>query len=149
MKTRLLLVASILAVLALTVPAYAGPNKEMLQLQLQVQQLLKMQQSIDEKMGVLQDRLNTLTQQVTESLKQISASADKVDKALQQQAATSDSCVDQIAGQAQPIHDSLTELRAQVAAMSKQLSEVNGTRQNVPAQSSEQEDEGGIAARSK
>jgi chromosome segregation ATPase len=116
------------------VPAYAGPNKELIELQSQVQQLLKMQQSIDEKMGVLQDRINGLTQQLNESLKNMTASADKLDKVLQQQVAASDTCVDQVTGQTQPIHDALTELRAQLAAMSKQLNDMNAPRQSVSGQ---------------
>jgi septal ring factor EnvC (AmiA/AmiB activator) len=132
MKTHLLMKTTALFVaLAMSVPAYAGPNKEMLELQLQVQQLLRMQQSIDEKLGVLQDRMNVLTQQVNENLKNLSASADKVDKALRQQVAVTDTCVDQVTGQAQPIHDSLTELRAQMAAISKQLN-MNATQQPTP-----------------
>lgn len=128
------LAAVMFVALTMTIPAYAGPSKEMIELQSQVQQLLKMQQSIDEKMGVLQDRINTLTQQVNENLKSMSASADKLDKALQQQVAASDTCVDQVTGQAQPIHDALTELRAQLAAMSKQLNDMNGMRQNATPQ---------------
>jgi len=132
MKKRLQAVL-ILVTLTFAVPAYAGPNKELIELQSQVQQLLKMQQSIDEKMGVLQDRINTLTQQVNDSLKSMTASADKLDKVLQQQVAASDTCVDQVTGQTQPIHDALTELRAQLAAMGKQLNDVNASRQSAPA----------------
>jgi chromosome segregation ATPase len=130
--------ALMLVALTAASPAYAGPTKEMIELQSQVEQLLKMQQSIDEKMGVLQERVNALTQQISESLKNVSASADKLDKTLQQQVAASDTCVDQVTGQTQPIHDALTELRAQLAAMSKQLSDLSGTRQSVPAPGSAQ-----------
>lgn len=145
MKNSLLTVLMVV-VLTMAIPAYAGPSKEMIELQSQMQQLLKMQQTIDEKMGVLQDRINTLTQQVNENLKNMSASADKLDKALQQQTAVSDTCVDQVTGQAQPIHDALTELRAQLAAMSKQLNDMNGARQNTPQGNASGQDSAGMAA---
>jgi len=122
----------------MSIPAYAGPSKEMVELQVQVQQLLKMQQSIDEKMGVLQDRMNTLSVHVNEHLKNLTLTADKLDKTLRQQAANTDSCVDQVTGQAQPLHDSLTELRAQIAAMSKQLNDMNATTQSTTPQGNAQ-----------
>jgi septal ring factor EnvC (AmiA/AmiB activator) len=141
MKVRSLVMASIAVALvtAFSVPAYAGPSKEMIELQSQVQQLLKVQQSIDEKMGVLQDRMNSLTQQVNENLKNLSASADKLDKALHKQEAINDTCVDQVTGQTQPLHDALTELRAQLAAMSKQLNEMSGVRQDTQSPAKTQE----------
>lgn len=130
MLKKLVIVAFTLALLAL--PASAGPSREMIELQAQVQQLLKMQQSIDEKMGVMQESLKTLTQQTSENLARVSASIDKVDKSMAQQSAASDSCVDQLTGQAQPLHDALTDLKASVAAINKQLADMNGMRQAMP-----------------
>ncbi len=129
---RVLTIAFALALLV--TPALAGSSKEMIELQTQVQQLLKMQQTIDEKMGVLQENMKTLTQQTNDALARVTASADKVDKAITRENAASDSCVDQLTGQAQPLHDALTELKASVAAMNRQLNELSGARQGAAQQ---------------
>ncbi len=130
MKIRMIL-AAVLVTVVLATPS-AGENKDMIALQTQMNQLLKLQQSIDEKMGVLQDKVNTLTQQIGDNLKNVSASVDKIDKALAQQQQASDSCVDQVVGQAQPLQDSLTELKASLAAINKQLNTMNNLRQQTP-----------------
>jgi chromosome segregation ATPase len=124
----------VLAMALLAVPAFAGPNKEMIELQAQIQQLLKLQQSIDEKMGVLQDSMKTLLQQTSENLTHVSQAIERVDKSMAQQSASSDSCVDQLTGQAQPLHDALTELKASVAAINKQLADMNSMRPAAPPQ---------------
>lgn len=132
LSKKMFVLALVLAVSA--VPAYAGPSREMIELQAQVQQLLKMQQSIDEKMGVVQENMKLLIQQTNEALARVSASVEKIDKAMAKESAASDTCVDQLTGQAQPLHDSLTELKASVAALNKQLNDMNGAKQGMPAQ---------------
>jgi uncharacterized protein involved in exopolysaccharide biosynthesis len=133
MKIRVMLAAVLVAVVLAT-PS-AGENKDMIALQTQMNQLLKLQQSIDEKMGVLQDKVNTLSAQIGDNLKNVSASVDKLDKALAQQQQVSDSCVDQVVGQAQPLQDSIAELKASLAAINKQLSAMNNLRQQAPGTS--------------
>lgn len=133
LKTKVATIAIFVAVLAFAIPAFAGPSKEMIELQAQVQQLLSMQQSINEKMGVLQDNMKTLVQQMNENLNRVSATVDKLDKSMAQQKSASDSCVDQLAGSAQPLHDALTDLKASVAAINKQLTDMNAMRQAMPA----------------
>jgi chromosome segregation ATPase len=133
MLTRRVVTIAI-ALTLLAAPAFGGSSKEMIELQTQVQQLLKMQQAIDEKMGVLQESMKTLTQQTNDALARVTASADKVDRAIARENAASDSCVDQLTGQAQPLHDALTELKASVAAMNRQLNELSGAKQVMPQQ---------------
>jgi uncharacterized protein involved in exopolysaccharide biosynthesis len=123
----------LLAIAVFSLPAYAGPSKEMIELQAQMQQLLKMQQSIDEKLGAVQENMKSLIQQTNEALARVSASVDRIDKSTAKESAASDSCVDQLTGQTQPLHDSLTELKASVAALNKQLNEMNAVKQGVPA----------------
>lgn len=132
LSRRVVILALVFLVSA--VPAFAGPSKEMIELQTQMQQLLKMQQTIDEKMGVLQENMKSLVQQTNDGLARVSASMDKVDKAMAQQNAASDTCVDQLTGQAQPLHDALTELKASVAALNRQLSDMNTAKPGNPAQ---------------
>ncbi len=124
MKTRVLLLALLLVVGVTANPSFAE-NKDMIALQTQMNQLLKLQQSIDEKMGVLQDKINTLTQQVGQNLTKVNTTVDNLNKVMAQQQQVSDSCVDQVTGQAQPLQDALTELKANLAAIQKQLNELN------------------------
>lgn len=113
-------------------PAFAG-SKEELELQAQMKTLVQMQQKTSEDMGVLREKMNTLVQQTTENLTRVTTSIEKLDKSLQQQQAASDSCVDQLTGQAQPLHNELTDLRARVDAVIKQLNDMNGFQKGAPA----------------
>lgn len=121
-----------------TTPAYSA-NKEMIELQQQMDTLLKQQQTIAESMGQLKDRIDKLTQQTTENVNQISstvdkisATVDKLDKSVQLQTAGADTCADQVAGQVQPLHDALSELKANVDAINKQLATLNSEHQPEP-----------------
>src|SRR5579871_1069714 len=96
--------------LASALPAHAV-NKDMVQLQTQVQQLqdaiARLQQSNDERMGVLKD----LVQQTADSVNKMSA----VVGGLQQKMATQQDALsaknDQLSGQVQSLNDSLDELK--------------------------------------
>jgi ABC-type transporter Mla subunit MlaD len=113
-------------------PAYAA-SKEMIELQQQMDTLLKQQQTIAESMGQLKDRMDKVVQQTTENMNRISATVDKMDKNMQLQTAGADSCADQVAGQVQPLHDALSELKANVDAINKQLATLNDERQPEPS----------------
>jgi chromosome segregation ATPase len=110
--------------------AFAGASKEMLELQTQMQILLQTNQKTNEEMGVLRDKVTALVQQTTDSLSRVSGTMEKLEKSLQQQQAATDSCVDQLAGQTQPVHDELTELRSRIDAVARQLNEMNSMRQS-------------------
>jgi peptidoglycan hydrolase CwlO-like protein len=112
-------------------PAY-GASKELIELQQQMDTLLKQQQTIAESMGQLKDRIDKVVQQTTENMNRISATVDKLDKSMQLQTAGADSCADQVTGQVQPLHDSLSELKASVDAINKQLATMNGEHQPEP-----------------
>lgn len=114
-------------------PAAAGSNDRIAELQAQMTLLVQNQQKSSEEMGALRDKMNTLVQQTSDNLSHVSEAVAKLDKSLQQQQGASDSCVDQLAGQAQPLHDELTELRGKMDAMMKQLSEMNGAHPSPAA----------------
>lgn len=130
MKRYVLFAATILLLYMIT-PAYAGPSREIIELQQQVQQLLTLQQHIDQQMGVLQDRVDKLVQRTDESLARVSANVDRLEKVTQQQSAASETCVDQVTGQTQPLHDALAELKGSMAAMNRQLAEMQGGKSGV------------------
>jgi tol-pal system protein YbgF len=127
-----------LAVMALMLAAPATPafavSKEIIQLQTQVQDLsdrmAKMQQSFDERMGVMR----SLVEQSTDNVNKLAESVQAMQKGLQQQNADSQSKMDQVSGQIQTLNDSIDELKGRLAKASKQLDDIQGQQQNQPAQ---------------
>src|SRR5258708_31822055 len=109
----------ILATLALawcmTPSAHAGTKEQLIQLQTTVQLLqdnmARMQQSFDERMGVMKDMV---TQQ-TDSVNKMGSTIESLSKALQQQNNDSAGKVDQLSGQVQSLHDAVDELKARLA----------------------------------
>jgi tol-pal system protein YbgF len=133
MKTRknlTLLVAAI--ALGLCAPAW-GVSKEMVQLQTQVQNLqdriAQMQQSFDERMGVMKN----LMDQNTDSMNKVAASMASLQSTLEKLQNDNGAKVDQLSGQIQALNDSLDELKARLAKVSKQLEDLQATQQNQAA----------------
>jgi tol-pal system protein YbgF len=124
---------SLLCALSLgTLPAW-GVSKEMVQLQTQVQQLQEqmtaMQRSFDERMGVM----NSLVQQDTDAVNKVSAAITALQESLQKQQGDSVGRVDQLSGQLQALNDSLDELKARLAKVSKQLEDMQASAQSAAA----------------
>ena len=103
-----------------------------IQTQLQIMQdnMSRMQQSFDERMGVMKD---LLTQQI-DNVNKMGTTVQNLQKTLGQQTTDAGSKVDQISGQVQALHDAVDELKARLAKVSKQLDDMQSERQNVPAQ---------------
>ena len=123
-KLRFFPIAAALLILS-TAPAHAYPNKDMIQLQTQVQQLLdavaRLQQSNDERMGVLKD----LVQQNSDSVNRMSVAIDTMQKQLAAQSATEGTKVDTISGQIQALNDSLDEIKARMNRLEKAVGDVS------------------------
>jgi tol-pal system protein YbgF len=119
-------------------PAW-GVSKEIVQLQTQVQQLqeqmARMQQSFNERMGVMQH----LVEQSTDSVNKVAASITDLESNLQKQQNDSGSRVDQISGQIQALNDTLDELKARLAKVSKQLEDMQAAQQNLNTQQAQQQ----------
>jgi chromosome segregation ATPase len=135
MKSNRSLSMVVISVLGLwlALPAYAGPSREMVELQTQMQQLLKLQQGIDEKLGALQTRIDQMLQSTSENLNRVNATVERLDKETAQQTAASDRCADQVIGPAQNLQDSLTDLKANLNAISKQLNDLRPPTSASPA----------------
>jgi tol-pal system protein YbgF len=118
------------AFVAGSTPAWAV-NKDMVQLQTQVQDLqdriAHMQQSFDERMGVMKD---LLTQQI-DNVNKMGSTVQNLQKTLGQQGSDAGSKVDQISGQVQALHDAVDELKARLAKVSKQLDDMQTAQQNI------------------
>jgi len=119
-------------------PAW-GVSKEMIQLQTQVQQLQEqmtaMQRSFDERMGVMKNLVETDTNTVNK----LSASLTALLAVLQKQQTDSGARVDQLSGQIQSLNDTLDELKARLAKVSKQLEDMQSSQQSLAAQQATQQ----------
>lgn len=135
---RLSTILVLLPLLWLATPSAWGVSREIVQLQTQVQalqdQMTHMQQSFDERMGVMKN----LVEQSSDSMNKVAASLTDLQGTLQKQQTDSGAHVDQLSGQIQALNDTLDELKARLAKVSKQLEDMQAAQQNVAAQQSQQ-----------
>ncbi|HYX53198.1 MAG TPA: tol-pal system protein YbgF [Candidatus Limnocylindrales bacterium] len=134
MKNKsLLLLATVLLAACTVQPARAADTKSQLiqiqtQLQLLQDNMAKMQQSFDERMGVMREMI---TQQ-TDNVNKMGSAVQNLQKSLGAQTNDEASKVDQISGQVQALHDAVDELKARLAKVSKQLDDMQAAQQNIP-----------------
>lgn len=132
MNRKIALFALLAASWLWATPALAV-SKEIIQLQTQVQllqdQMSKMQQSFDERMGIMR----SLIEQSTDNVNKATAAVGDLQKTLQQQSADNGAKIDQLSAQIQALHDSLDEMKTRLAKVSKQLDDMTGQGQNLPA----------------
>jgi tol-pal system protein YbgF len=137
MTTRIfrLTVPTLVIAIALAIPAVAA-NKDIIRLQTQIealgQQITQMKQGFDERMGVMQH----LVEQTTDSVNKIGLRINELQTGLQQQDAASGGRVEQLSTQVQALQDSIDELKAHLARVSKQLQDMESARQTLAAQPS-------------
>jgi tol-pal system protein YbgF len=109
-------------------------NKDMVQLQTQVQQLqdqiARIQQTLDERFGAVR----SLVEQNTDTINKVANSLDAITHSLQTQSADQGGKVDQVSAQVQALHDSVDELKARMAKVSKQLDDIAAAQQTLQAQ---------------
>lgn len=112
-------------------PAAFGASKEMVALQTQMQalqdQLARLQQSNDERFGAMR----SLLEQNTDTINRVANSLDAISHSLQTSTADQGSKVDQVSAQVQSLHDSVDELKARLAKVSKQLDDMAAAQQNL------------------
>jgi tol-pal system protein YbgF len=124
---------ALLSTLSLAAAPAWGASKEMIQLQTQVQQLQEqmtaMQRSFDERMGVMKN----LVERDTDSINKSTVAITALQGMLQKQQGDSSAHVDQLAGQIQSLNDTLDELKARLAKVSKQLEDMQSSQQSLAA----------------
>jgi tol-pal system protein YbgF len=129
----------LLTSLSVSVPPAWGVSKEIIQLQTQVQalqdQMTHMQQSFDERMGVMK----SLMDQNTDSMNKVTAAMTALQSSLEKLQSDNSGRVDQLSGQIQALNDSLDELKARIAKVSKQLDDVQAAQQNQAAAAAAQQ----------
>jgi tol-pal system protein YbgF len=132
-NTRILRFAAALVLTSmLGSPAFAA-NKDMIQLQTQMQQLqdavARLQQSNDERMGVLKD----LVQQSADSVNRLATNVDTLQKQLAAQQTAQGGKADQVSGQIQSLNDSVDEVKARMIKLEKVLNDVQGRQESISA----------------
>jgi tol-pal system protein YbgF len=139
MKPRHFALFVVLLIVWLMVTPGWGASKEMIQLQTQVQQLQEqmtaMQRSFDERMGVMKN----LVEQDTDAVNKLANSLGTLQTALEKQQSDSAARVDQVSGQIQAFNDSIDELKARLAKVSKQLDDMQSSQQSLAAQQAQQQ----------
>jgi tol-pal system protein YbgF len=129
---RLCSAALLAAALFCSSPAFAV-NKDMVQLQTQVQQLqdavARLQQSNDERMGVMKD----LIQQSADSINKMAVTVDALHRQMQTQQDAQNGKIDQVSGQIQSLNDSVDEIKARLGSLQKLMQDVQGQQQSMSA----------------
>jgi tol-pal system protein YbgF len=132
MKKRIYLVPALALALLCVRPMHAV-NRDMVQLQTQIQQLqdsvARLQQSNDERMGVLKD----LVQQTADSVNRMATTVDTLQKHISAQQDAEGAKVDTVSGQVQSLNDSVDELKARLGRIEKALGDIQSTQQSVNA----------------
>jgi len=125
--------AGILGLALFLSPTAFGANKDMVALQTQVQalqdQLARLQQANDERFGAMR----SLLEQNTDTINRVANSLDAISHSLQTATADQGGKVDQVSAQVQSLHDSVDELKAKLAKVSKQLDDMAAAQQNLQA----------------
>jgi len=126
-------------------PAFAA-NKDMVQLQTQVQQLqdavARLQQSNDERMGVMKD----LIQQSADSVNRMSVTINAIQKQVQSQQDAQNGKIDQVSGQIQSLNDSVDEIKARIGSLQKLMQDVQSQQQSMSANMQNVPQTGGSAS---
>lgn len=122
--------AALLVVFLVSAPAFAA-NKDMIELQTKVQALLdavaRLQQSNDERMGVLRD----LVQQNSDSVNRMSVTVNALQKQFSADQTVQGGKVDQVSGQIQALNDQLDEIKARMNRLEKVMGDVSNQQQNL------------------
>ena len=140
MKThRISISIAVLAVLYFGLTPVWGANKDMVQLQTQVQQLQEqmtaMQRSFDERMGVMKN----LVEQDTDAVNKVAGALNSLQTTLQKQQADGGSKADQLSGQIQALNDTMDEVKVRLAKVTKQLEDMQASQQSLAAQQATQQ----------
>jgi tol-pal system protein YbgF len=108
-------------------------NKDMVQLQTEVQNLQDavqhLQQSNDERMGVLKD----LMQQNSDTINKMTQIVEQLQQKLTSQQEAAGGKVDQVSGQVQALNDSVDEVKARLNGLEKSLQSLQGQQQAINA----------------
>jgi TolA-binding protein len=132
-RNRLLAAALLSFVFLPSAPRAHAVSKEIVELQTQVQQLLdqvqRLQSTLDTKMGVLQH----LAEQTADEANQMTTAVTALQQKLNTQNDAAAGKLDAVSGQVQSLNDSVDELKARIAKLDKSVSDLQTQIQNMQA----------------
>ncbi|HTT19649.1 MAG TPA: tol-pal system protein YbgF [Candidatus Sulfotelmatobacter sp.] len=130
-------VALILILWVAVAPAF-GANKDMVQLQTQVQQLSEqmtaMKSAFDARMGVM----TNLVEKDTDAVNKVAAALTSLQETLAKQQGDQGSKADQLSGQIQALNDTMDEIKVRLGKVTKQLEDMQSAQQSLAAQQASQ-----------
>ena len=142
-RNRVLTVLAWFLVLWLAAAPAWGVNKEMVQLQTQVEQLQQqmtaMQRGFDERMGVMKNLVEQDTDAINKAAAAINALQTTLQTNLQKQQGDSSAKLDQLSSQIQSLNDTMDELKERLAKVSKQQEDMQSAQQNPAATQAQQQ----------
>jgi TolA-binding protein len=122
--------------IALAIAMFATPrafaiSKDMEQLQTQIKDLqdavARLQQSNDERMGVLKD----LVQQNADSVNKMSLTVESLSHLMRGEQEATGGKIDQVSGQVTALNDSIDEIKARLNRLDKALQEIQNQQQSI------------------
>ena len=132
-RNRLLAAAVLSLVFLPSAPRANAVSKEIVELQTQVQQLLdqvqRLQSTLDTKMGVLQH----LAEQTADEANQMTTAVTALQQKLNAQNDAASGKLDTVSGQVQSLNDSVDELKARIAKLDKSVQDLQTQLQNMQA----------------
>jgi tol-pal system protein YbgF len=115
-------------------PQPAGAvNKDMIELQQQVAQILQNQQDLRSAMDANNATLKTLVQQSLDSVSQMNGQMVTLQKSVQEVQANTGSRIDSMTQQTQGISDNLQDVQARVGKLAQQLTDMQNILQSIDA----------------
>jgi chromosome segregation ATPase len=129
MKTKR---SSVLVFLILMVPSVSAwsADRETVQLESQLEalqdQTTRMQQAFDERVG----SMHSLNEKNADAINKVSTTLTRLHAALDREQVDYSNRMDRISGQIQGLNDTLDELKARLAKVSKQLQDIDRMRQD-------------------
>jgi TolA-binding protein len=129
LRNRILTVTALVFLLvSMPRPAHAA-SKEIIELQTQVQQLLdqvqRLQSTIDARMGILQH----LAEQTADDANRVTATVTALQQKLNTQGDSVSGKMDTVSGQVQSLNDSVDELKTRIAKLDKTMQEMQAQLQ--------------------
>jgi len=137
LRTRWIVLALATLVLGIVAGSMLAPqpasavNRDMVQLQEQVAQLLQGQQDLRSALDTNSASLKTLVQQQVDSVNHLATQMNSLEQAIQQVQANSGSRIDTMAQQTQGLSDNLQDVQARVGKLGQQLTDMQSLLQSI------------------
>lgn len=137
LRTRWIVLVSAALILGVVAGSMLAPqpasavNRDMVQLQEQVAQLLQGQQDLRSAIDTNNAALKTLVQQQVDSVSHLATQMSSLEQAIQQVQANSGSRIDTMAQQTQGLSDNLQDVQARVGKLGQQLTDMQNLLQSI------------------